>query len=149
MKAFNELGLKNEIAKAIDEIGFTEVFPVQAQTIPHILAGKDVVCQSHTGSGKTAAFVLPMLQKLDPHVPLQALILAPTRELAMQVTGEIKKFAKYMPIRAVTIYGGQSISVQFAALKRNPNIIVATPVGGVAMCLACRSRAGGVYSRAA
>lgn len=127
MKAFNELGLKNEIAKAIDEIGFTEVFPVQAQTIPYILAGKDVVCQSHTGSGKTAAFVLPMLQKLDPHVPLQALILAPTRELAMQVTGEIKKFAKYMPIRAVTIYGGQSISVQFAALKRNPNIIVATP----------------------
>jgi len=127
LKEFRELGLKSEILKGLEEIGFTELFPIQAEAIPVILAGKDVIGQAHTGTGKTAAFSLPILHKIDHNIPIQALIIAPTRELAMQVTTEIKKFAKYMPIRTVTIYGGQSINVQFDALRRGANIIVATP----------------------
>lgn len=127
MKTFRELGLKSEVLKVLDEIGFAEPFPIQAEAIPVILQGKDVVGQAHTGTGKTAAFTLPMLNMIDPNIRVQALILAPTRELALQVTEEIKKFAKYMPIRTVTIYGGQSINVQFQALKRGANIVVATP----------------------
>jgi len=127
LKEFRELGLKSEILKGLQEIGFTETFPIQAEAIPLILAGKDVIGQAHTGTGKTAAFSLPILHKIDRNIPIQALIIAPTRELAMQVTTEIKKFAKYMPIRTVTIYGGQSINVQFDALRRGTNIIVATP----------------------
>ena len=127
LKEFKELGLRSEVLKVLEEIGFAEPFPIQAEAIPIILKGKDVIGQAHTGTGKTAAFSLPMLHKIDPNVPVQALILAPTRELAMQVTNEIKKFAKYIPVRAVTIYGGQSINVQFQALKRGANIVVATP----------------------
>jgi len=127
LKEFKELGLKSEILRALEEIGFTEPFPIQAETIPLILAGKDVVGQAHTGTGKTAAFALPILHRIDRNIPIQALIITPTRELAMQVTTEIKKFSKYMPVRTVTIYGGQSINVQFDALRHGVNIIVATP----------------------
>ncbi|MEM2760347.1 MAG: DEAD/DEAH box helicase [Nitrososphaerales archaeon] len=127
MKEFKELGLKSEILKALDEIGFVEPFPIQAEAIPILLEGRDVVGQAHTGTGKTAAFALPLLQNIDPGVPVQALILVPTRELAVQVATEIKKFAKYIPVRTVTIYGGQSINLQFQALNRGRNIIVATP----------------------
>jgi ATP-dependent RNA helicase DeaD len=127
LKEFRELGLKSEILKGLQEIGFVEPFPIQAETIPLILAGKDVIGQAHTGTGKTAAFSLPILHKIDHNIPVQALIITPTRELAMQVTTEIRKFAKYLPIRTVTIYGGQSINVQFDALRRGANIIVATP----------------------
>ena len=127
MKEFRELGLKSEILKGLEEIGFTELFPIQAEAIPVILAGKDVIGQAHTGTGKTAAFSLPMLHKMDHNIPVQALIIVPTRELAMQVATEIKKFAKYLPIRTTAIYGGQSINVQFDALRRGANIIVATP----------------------
>jgi len=127
LKEFRELGLKSEILKGLEEIGFTELFPIQAEAIPVILAGKDVIGQAHTGTGKTAAFSLPMLHKMDHNIPVQALIIVPTRELAMQVATEIKKFAKYLPIRTTAIYGGQSINVQFDALRRGANIIVATP----------------------
>lgn len=127
MKEFKELGLRNEILKVLDEIGFTEPFPIQAESIPIILKGKDIIGQAHTGTGKTAAFALPLLQNIDPSVPVQALILVPTRELVVQVATEIKKFAKYIPVRTVTIYGGQSINLQFQALKRGRNIVVATP----------------------
>ncbi|MEE8132579.1 MAG: DEAD/DEAH box helicase [Nitrososphaerales archaeon] len=113
--------------KVVDEIGFKETFPIQAQAIPLMLKGKDVIGQAHTGTGKTAAFSLPILQKIDPNVPIQALIVTPTRELALQVTNEFKRFAKYIPMSIVTIYGGQSINVQFQALKRGANIVVATP----------------------
>ncbi|MGH9877407.1 MAG: DEAD/DEAH box helicase, partial [Nitrososphaerales archaeon] len=88
LKEFRELGLKSEILRALEEIGFTEPFPIQAETIPLILAGKDVVGQAHTGTGKTAAFSLPILHRIDRNIPIQALILTPTRELAMQVTTE-------------------------------------------------------------
>ncbi len=127
MKNFNELGLRSELLKVVDEIGFKETFPIQAQAIPLMLKGKDVIGQAHTGTGKTAAFSLPILQKIDPNVPIQALIVTPTRELALQVTNEFKRFAKYIPMSIVTIYGGQSINVQFQALKRGANIVVATP----------------------
>lgn len=127
MKNFNELGLRSELLKVVDEIGFKEAFPIQAQAIPLMLKGKDVIGQAHTGTGKTAAFSLPILQKIDPNVPIQALIVTPTRELALQVTNEFKRFAKYIPMRIVTIYGGQSINVQFQALKHGANIVVATP----------------------
>jgi len=127
LNEFKELGLRSEILKVLDEIGFAKPFPIQAEAIPHILKGKDVIGQAHTGTGKTAAFSLPLLHNIDPRVTVQALILVPTRELAIQVTNEIKKFAKYIPVKAVTIYGGQSINVQFQALKHGAHIIVATP----------------------
>ncbi len=127
MKEFRELGLKSEILKGLQDIGFAEPFPIQAKAIPLMLEGRDVIGQAHTGTGKTAAFSLPILHKMDPKVHVQALIITPTRELAIQVTNEINKFAKYMPIRTVTIYGGQSINVQFDQLRHGVHIIVATP----------------------
>jgi ATP-dependent RNA helicase DeaD len=109
---FEQLGLNKEIVKALKENGFEKPFPIQEEAIPLILKGSDVVGQAHTGTGKTAAFCLPILQKIRRNGPIQALILVPTRELAVQVTNEINKFGKYTGIRAVAIYGGQSISLQ-------------------------------------
>ena len=108
-------------------MNFQEPFPIQAAAIPVLLSGQDVIGQAHTGTGKTAAFSLPILQNIIPKGGIQALILAPTRELAVQISGEINKFAKYTGIRNVTIYGGQSINVQFNDLDRGVEIVVATP----------------------
>ncbi|HVD35960.1 MAG TPA: DEAD/DEAH box helicase, partial [Nitrososphaeraceae archaeon] len=124
---FGELGLNNEIIRALEENGYTTPFPIQEKAIPFVLKGRDVIGQAHTGTGKTAAFSLPMLTRLKPSGPIQALILVPTRELANQVTTEIKKFAKYIGIRAVSIYGGQSINLQYEQLRRKPQVVVATP----------------------
>ncbi len=99
-------------------MNFQEPFPIQAAAIPVLLSGQDVIGQAHTGTGKTAAFSLPILQNIVPKGGIQALILAPTRELAVQISGEINKFSKYTGIRNVTIYGGQSINVQFNDLDR-------------------------------
>ena len=126
-KTFEELGLSAQLTKALTENGFKAPFPIQETAIPLILQGKDVVGQAHTGTGKTAAFGLPILQQIKPGGPVQVLILAPTRELAVQVTDEINRFAKYIGIRAVTIYGGQSINLQLDKLRRGVQIIVATP----------------------
>jgi ATP-dependent RNA helicase DeaD len=126
-KTFEELGLSAQLTKALAENGFKTPFPIQETAIPLILQGKDVVGQAHTGTGKTAAFGLPILQQIKPGGPVQVLILAPTRELAVQVTDEINRFAKYTGIRAVTIYGGQSINLQLDKLRRGVQIIVATP----------------------
>ena len=126
-KTFEELGLSAQLTKALPENGFKAPFPIQETAIPLILQGKDVVGQAHTGTGKTAAFGLPILQQIKPGGPVQVLILAPTRELAVQVTDEINRFAKYIGIRAVTIYGGQSINLQLDKLRRGVQIIVATP----------------------
>ena len=127
MKSFKDLGVKSEILKAINEAGFTEPFPIQVEAIPVMLKRGDIIGQAHTGTGKTAAFGIPILQQMKPNIPVQALVLSPTRELALQVTNEIKRFAKYIPVKVVTIYGGQSINIQFQALKHGPNIVVATP----------------------
>src|ERR671926_1796834 len=116
-----------EILKALKENGFEMPFPIQETSIPLILNGIDVVGQAHTGTGKTAAFSLPILQKITRNGPIQALILVPTRELAVQVTTEINRLAKYTGIRTVSIYGGQSINIQNDQLERGVQIIVATP----------------------
>ena len=108
-------------------MNFQETFPIQAAAIPVLLSGQDVIGQAHTGTGKTAAFSLPILQNIIPKGGIQVLILAPTRELAIQISGEMNKFAKYTGIRNVIIYGGQSINVQFRDLERGVEIVVATP----------------------
>ena len=127
MTKFQDLGLKEEILKGIREMGFDEAFPIQEAVIPVLLSGRDVVGQAHTGSGKTAAFALSMLQEIQPKKGIQGLIMAPTRELAMQISGEIKKFGKYTGIRVATVYGGQGMGLQLDALDRGVEIVVATP----------------------
>jgi ATP-dependent RNA helicase DeaD len=128
-RTFQELGLSAEIIRALKENGFEEPFPIQEAAIPLVLKDVDVIGQAHTGTGKTAAFALPILNKIKirRNGPIQALILVPTRELALQVTNEINKFAKYTGIRTAAIYGGQSIGLQYNQLRRGIQIVVATP----------------------
>jgi len=111
----------------LDEAGFTTPFPIQERTIPVLLEGSDVIGQAHTGTGKTAAYALPILQKTTAKQGIQGIIMAPTRELALQITSEINRFAKNTGIRTVTIYGGQGMGIQLDALRKKPEIIVATP----------------------
>ena len=127
MTKFNELGIKDEILKALEELSFEEVFPIQEACIPVLISGRDVIGQAHTGSGKTAAFALSMLQQITPRKGIQGMILAPTRELALQITDEIKKFGKYTGIKVATVYGGQGMGIQLDALERGVEIVVATP----------------------
>ena len=127
MTNFEELGLKEDLLKGIRDLGYKEPFPIQEAVIPVLLTGRDVVGQAHTGSGKTAAFALAMLQKIQPKNGIQGLIMAPTRELAIQITEEIKKFGKYTKIKVVTVYGGQGMGIQLDALDRGVEIVVATP----------------------
>ena len=110
--------MDSEILRALNENGFEAPFPIQEAAIPFILKGMDVVGQAHTGTGKTAAFSLPLLTKIKYDGPVQALILVPTRELAVQVTSEINRLAKYTGIRTVSVYGGQSINIQNDQLKK-------------------------------
>jgi ATP-dependent RNA helicase DeaD len=124
---FQELGMSAEILKALKENKFDTPFPIQEAAIPLILKGIDVIGQAHTGTGKTAAFSLPILTKIKRNGPIQVLILVPTRELAVQVTSEISKFVRYTSIRSVSIYGGQSIGLQHDLLRRGVQIVVATP----------------------
>ncbi len=118
--------LREEFRKAIKEMGFEESTLIQEKTIPLIQQGKDVIGQAKTGSGKTAAFSLPVLEKLEPGKPAQALILTPTRELCVQIADEIKKFAKYTSFRATSVYGGVPLEPQIRAM-RSSEIIVGTP----------------------
>ena len=127
MTTFDELGIKKSILDGLKEIGFKEAFPIQVATIPVLLSGRDVVGQAHTGTGKTAAFSISMLQKITPNGGIQGLVIAPTRELAMQITEEIRKLAKYTGIKAATVYGGQGMGLQLDQLRRGPEIVVATP----------------------
>ena len=128
-KLFSELGLSAELLKAIDKLGFEQASPVQSEAIPVLLAGRDVVGQSQTGSGKTAAFGLPAIEKVDTQVrAVQVLILCPTRELAVQVSEEIHKLALFKRgIHALPIYGGQSYERQFAGLRDGAQIVIGTP----------------------
>ncbi len=121
--------IDKRIVRAVKEMGFKQFSPIQEQSIPEILKGKDVIGQAQTGTGKTAAFGIPLLQMIDLEVKgTQALVLCPTRELAMQAAEEIRKFAKYMSgIRVLAVYGGQEIYKQIKALKGNVQIIVGTP----------------------
>ncbi|MDH4110999.1 MAG: DEAD/DEAH box helicase, partial [Gammaproteobacteria bacterium] len=128
---FNELGLKAELLRAVEEKGYREVTPIQQQTIPLVLAGRDILAGAQTGTGKTAGFTLPLLQRLDASAParrgVRALILTPTRELAAQVRASVRDYGRYLRFRSVEVYGGVSIRPQITELRKNPEIVVATP----------------------
>ena len=126
---FDELSLSPETMKAVQDMGFIEASPIQSEAIPYILEGHDVIGQAQTGTGKTAAFGIPIIELIDPSEKgLQALIMCPTRELAMQVSQEIKKLAKYKKdISVLPVYGGESIERQISGLKRGVNIVIGTP----------------------
>ncbi|SET98094.1 DEAD/DEAH box helicase [Lacrimispora sphenoides] len=126
---FDELQLDERILRAVADMGFEEASPIQAQAIPVQAEGRDIVGQAQTGTGKTAAFGIPLLQKIDPKVKkLQAVALCPTRELAIQVADEIRRLAKYMHgVKVLPIYGGQDIVKQIRSLKDGTQIIIGTP----------------------
>jgi ATP-dependent RNA helicase DeaD len=126
---FSELALSDELQEAIAEMGFENATPIQSQAIPHILEGRDIIGQAQTGTGKTAAFGVPLIDRLDPRDKgIQALIMCPTRELAVQVANEIKKLIKFKKgINCLAVYGGESIERQISALKRGVQIIIGTP----------------------
>ena len=130
MKTFEELGVSGEIRKAIEELGFVQPMPVQEAVIPYLLENKnDVIALAQTGTGKTAAFGIPRLMRIDTtRRSPQALVLSPTRELCLQITDDIRDFAKYMDgVHVEAVYGGASIEPQMRALKKGVQIIVATP----------------------
>jgi len=126
---FDELNINDKILKAVKEMGFEAASPIQGAAIPVVLEGRDIVGQAQTGTGKTAAFGIPLLEKMDTKVKKpQAMILCPTRELAIQVADEIRKLAKFMHgAKVLPIYGGQNITNQIRSLKAGANIIVGTP----------------------
>ena len=126
---FDELNIDERILRAVEDMGFEETSPIQTQAIPAVLEGIDVIGQAQTGTGKTAAYSIPMLQKINPDVKKpQAIVLCPTRELAVQVAEEIRKLAKYMSdIKVLPVYGGQEIVRQIKSLKSGVQIIVGTP----------------------
>ena len=128
-RPFNELGLSPEILKAVDKMGFEEASPIQTAVIPHGMAGKDVVGQSATGSGKTAAFAIPAIEKVEVRLrQVQVLVLCPTRELAVQVAEEFGKLAFFKKgLMEVPIYGGQSYERQFRALAAGAQVVIGTP----------------------
>ena len=130
MKTFEELGVCQEIRRAIEEMGFVQPMPVQEAVIPHLLESKqDTVALAQTGTGKTAAFGLPLLQRLDlGNRDTQALVLSPTRELCLQIADDLRDFSRYMDgVHVEAVYGGAAIEQQMRALKRGAQIIVATP----------------------
>ncbi len=134
--AFTDLGLRPEILNALADLGYKEPSPIQSAVIPIALAGHDVLAAAQTGTGKTAGFSLPIIEKLAPMAststsparhPIRALILAPTRELAIQVEESIKAYCKHLPLRSLCVYGGVNIDTQIPALKTGVEILVATP----------------------
>ncbi|MCL5499251.1 ATP-dependent RNA helicase CsdA [Phytobacter palmae] len=126
---FADLGLKAPILEALNDLGYEKPSPIQAECIPHLLGGRDVLGMAQTGSGKTAAFSLPLLNNLDPELKApQILVLAPTRELAVQVAEAMTDFSKHMRgVNVVALYGGQRYDVQLRALRQGPQIVVGTP----------------------
>ncbi len=136
MTTFAELGLAPDILRALDELGYATPTPIQAQVIPLALHGGDILGAAQTGTGKTAAFALPLIQRLLPFAntstspakhPIRALILTPTRELAIQVEESIKAYCKHVPVRSLVVYGGVNINTQIPILKTGIEILVATP----------------------
>lgn len=126
---FEEMGLSEEIQKAVRYMGFEEASPIQAKAIPAMISGIDLIGQAQTGTGKTAAFGIPILEKVDPKLKkLQAIVLCPTRELAIQVADEIRNLSSYMHgIKVLPIYGGQDIVKQIRSLKSGTQIVIGTP----------------------
>ncbi len=133
---FSSLDLDPQILRAVVEQGYTEPTPIQVQAIPHVLASRDLMAMAQTGTGKTAAFTLPLLQRLLPHAsssvsparhPIRALILAPTRELAIQVEESVKAYSKHVLLRSTVVFGGVDIKTQKPELMKGVEILVATP----------------------
>lgn len=128
MNAFELLNLHPELVKAVEDLGYTEPTPIQMEVIPAMLAGKDVIARSQTGTGKTAAFALPILQNLvSGERTVQCLVLTPTRELALQVADAMKDYGKHHHVRILAVYGGQAYSPQIRSLKQGVQIVVGTP----------------------
>lgn len=127
MAHFSDFVLHKTIQQAIHDMGFEEPSPIQEQCIPKILGGGDLIGQAQTGTGKTAAFGLPLIEKMTNKNAVQAIVLTPTRELAIQVSGELRKIAKYKRVRTLPIYGGQSIGHQIRALKQGVQVVIGTP----------------------
>src|SRR3954470_18794282 len=135
--SFDTLGLTPELLRAVADQGYTEPTPVQREAIPLVLKGRDLLAGAQTGTGKTAAFVLPILQKLNAHtghlprnaqrVPIRVLVLTPTRELALQVEQSVRTLGKQRPVQSAAIYGGVGFDQQVKRLRQGPPIVVATP----------------------
>lgn len=125
---FEELNIEPAILKAVHDIGFEEPSPIQGKCIPEVMKGIDLIGQAQTGTGKTAAFGIPIMQRVNPrYKKVQSLILAPTRELAIQVSGEIRRIGKYKRINVLPVYGGQSIRHQIRALQQGVHVVIGTP----------------------
>ena len=124
---FNSLNLRPELVQAITELGYSEPTPIQAALIPIMLTGADVVGQAQTGTGKTAAFAFPILQNFKHQKQPQVLVLAPTRELALQVADSMIEYGKHLSVRVLAVYGGQPYGPQINQLKRGVDIVVGTP----------------------
>lgn len=128
IQSFKDFPLTGEILRSIEELGFESLFPIQAQAIMPLLEGKDVIGQAQTGTGKTAAFGIPMVQRLNREIRgVQGLVLVPTRELAVQVAEHMACFAKYARLKVLAVYGGESINKQIHALSNGVHIVVGTP----------------------
>jgi ATP-dependent RNA helicase DeaD len=126
-QAFADLGIEVRFLKALGKMRFAQPTDIQRGMIPLALEGRDILGQARTGTGKTAAFGLPVLQRIDPSGRLQGLCLAPTRELAVQVAGELKRLAEFANLRIVTVYGGQKVATQLHQLGHKPHFVVGTP----------------------
>ncbi|MEZ5156876.1 MAG: DEAD/DEAH box helicase [Solirubrobacterales bacterium] len=127
MTSFRDLGLKEDICRALDELGYEEPSPIQAKAIPELLAGYDMIGQAQTGTGKTAAFGLPLLQYLDPaDDETQAVVLTPTRELCIQVTQALRSYAEHLDVNVVAVFGGTSVRDQAARVRSKAHVVVAT-----------------------
>ncbi len=128
--SFNNLGLPKELSNGLNRMGYKTPTPVQRKALPMVLAGMDLVCMARTGSGKTCVFLLPLMNKLKVHKSnssARAVVLSPTRELAMQTFRFAKDMSKFMNLRYASIVGGDGIESQFEMLSNNPDIIIATP----------------------
>ena len=135
-QSFSELSLSPSLEKAVAEMGYENMTPIQAQAIPVVLQGRDVMGAAQTGTGKTAAFTLPLLQRMMKHDntstsparhPVRALVLLPTRELADQVAEQVKLYAKYTNLRSMVVFGGMDMKPQTIELKKGVEVLVATP----------------------
>ncbi|MGL5163298.1 MAG: DEAD/DEAH box helicase, partial [Plesiomonas shigelloides] len=133
LESFDSLGLCDELLRAVAEQGYTQPTPIQRQAIPVVLQGRDLMASAQTGTGKTAGFTLPLLQRLSQQAqpngrrPVKALILTPTRELAAQVWENVREYSKYLPLRSLVVFGGVSINPQMIKLRGGVDILVATP----------------------
>src|SRR5438105_8500305 len=136
LSAFDQLGLIEPLARAVGDLGYEKPTPVQEQAIPLVLAGRDLMAGAQTGTGKTAAFALPILQRFAPLAststsparhPVRALVLTPTRELAVQVAESFRDYGKHLPLRSTVVYGGVDMNAQIAELRRGVEVLVATP----------------------